>query len=372
MRTRIQTGPNTHIYVSAPALPPPRQKLPCVHLGADTGEKTDCPSCTGRVQLNVFSCVIHGRCTPQKPAPGTACCTGCPDHTPDRESLIAPRATRSLDRPWEGRLSRKPWQHRITAVIPHLDTPETLKLAVELLRLQTEPPYLLVIDTGSAPEVREQVEALRDVDLEVHHIRAHGYVHSSEPVAVAQDLAMALCRSEYLFCTHADVFLRRRDFLAWLLARCSEKCPVVGYEMSPRSASPLWQGTPSHTATMLHMPTMLRIGATWSLQRWYAVHGVPAQPTVGWPDTESMFGECLRQAGITPLFITTETCPGARKETNFERHVDINLDHARSLPGLRVYQQGSSLHRQAEDYARQAVAEAQDRVMVWRNERIWK
>src|SRR5439155_11220887 len=97
--------------------------------------------------------------------------------------------------------------YRITAVIPHLETPEPLRACVELLRLQTERPYILVIDTGSSESVKAGLEAMRAEDLEVHTVSAHGYLHSSEAVGVAQDLAFALCRSEYLFCTHSDCFL---------------------------------------------------------------------------------------------------------------------------------------------------------------------
>ena len=49
----------------------------CKFLGAPTGETATCPSCRGGVQLKLFSCQIHGSCTPGKAAPEIACCTGC-------------------------------------------------------------------------------------------------------------------------------------------------------------------------------------------------------------------------------------------------------------------------------------------------------
>lgn len=280
-------------------------------------------------------------------------------HSPPSSSWIAPLGTRDRPRPWEGRPARKPWAYRITAAIPHLNTPESLRLVIALLRLQTERPYLLVIDTGSPPEVQAELEQLRAEDLEIHYIAGHAYTNSSEPVAAAQDLAFALCRTTHLFCTHADVFLRRRDFLAWELSLCTEHSPVVGYEMSPRdNVTAEWRGIPSHTATLFYMPVMHRLGVTWSLQRYYASNGQPPQPTSGWPDTESTMGLCLRQAGIRPLLIGPES--------NYRRHVDKNLDHVRSYPGSKIYD--AAYHQRAQQWMREAMAEARERLAAWQRE----
>lgn len=275
---------------------------------------------------------------------------------------VAPLGTADCRVRWEGRL--QPWRETpVTACIAHLDTIDALKVVLLTLRNQTVRPYILVIDTGSPPDVCSQLEGLRAQDVEVHYVRAHAYSHSSEPVSVALDVAHALCRTEYLYHTHSDVFLMRRDFLAWCLERCNASCPVVGYEMSPRAGTEDWRGTPSHTATMLHMPAMDRIGAAWSIRRWWEVTGTPRGATVGWPDTESMFGVCLKDAGIKPLFITPETCPGSRLETNYERHVDVNLDHVRSFPGSKIY--GQDYHRQAQAGMAAALREARQRVARW-------
>lgn len=59
---------------------PPR--LPCRHLGPSTGETVECPTCSGRVQLKLFACAVHGTCTPGKAAPGVANCLGCDSYTP--------------------------------------------------------------------------------------------------------------------------------------------------------------------------------------------------------------------------------------------------------------------------------------------------
>src|SRR6185437_552461 len=129
------------------------------------------------------------------------------------------------------------------ACVPHLDTLEPLQVVIETLRAQTERPYIMVIDTGSPPDVCAQLERLRSDDLEIHYLRGHGYIHSSCPVSVAMDLSFALCRSEYLYATHSDVFLKRPDYIAWLLAQCGPDLPVIGYEMSDRSwATDQWRG----------------------------------------------------------------------------------------------------------------------------------
>jgi GT2 family glycosyltransferase len=270
--------------------------------------------------------------------------------------LVAPLGTRDQVLCWQGRLARKPWEYRITAVIPHLETPEPLRAAVELLRLQTERPYLLVIDTGSSDSVKAALEAMRAEDLEVHMVAAHGYLHSSEAVGVAQDLAFALCRSEYLFCTHADCFLRRRNYVEWLLGLCSPETPVVGYEMSSRDwLTDQWEGMVSHTATLLHMPTMHRLGVSWSFERAHVQFGIP-RSSPAWPDTETCMNLVLRQAGVQPLLIG--------QEENYRRHVDENLDHVRSFPGAQVY--AVEYYARAQAWMEEALRDAWQRVSLWR------
>jgi hypothetical protein len=269
--------------------------------------------------------------------------------------MVAPLETADCARRWEGRCPKKPWDYRITAVIPHLETPEPLRLCVDLLRLQSERPYVLVIDTGSSRAVCEELEALRAEDLEVHFIRSHGYRNSSGPVAVAQDLAFALCQSEYLFCTHADCFLRRQDYLEWLLRQCDSTTPAVGYEMSPRDwITDQWRGMVSHTATLLHMPTMRRLGVTWSFLRAHQQFGIP-HTHQAWPDTETTMNLVLRAAGVRPRLIG--------RETNYERHLDENLDHPRSFPGSYLY--APEYHKKAAMWMAAALAAARKRIREW-------
>lgn len=53
------------------------KQLPCVKIGAETGEKVSCESCAGKIQLKVFSCSEFGGCTIAKQADGRACCANC-------------------------------------------------------------------------------------------------------------------------------------------------------------------------------------------------------------------------------------------------------------------------------------------------------
>jgi glycosyltransferase involved in cell wall biosynthesis len=272
---------------------------------------------------------------------------------------IAPIKNASpVQKPWEGNCHKKPWEYPITAVIPCLNTSETLPLCVELLRLQTTPPYILVIDTGSSEEHLAQVEALRSDDLEVLALRLNGVQHPSDFVSMAMDCAFTMCRTEFLFATHADCFLRRRDFLEELMEKCKVS-PVVGYEISPRAHAD-WHGMLSHTASMYHMPTMDRIGFGWSLRRLCNLFNLtdhkpnPLRP--GWPDTEILGNYILRHHKIKPLLIGSEQ--------NFSRQVDDNIDHFRSYTSAKLY--SPQFFAQASTWFALAKKEALERIEEWK------
>ena len=111
--------------------------------------------------------------------------------------------------------------------------------------------------------------------------------------------------------------------------------------MSPRDwLTDQWQGMVSHTATLLHMPTMHRIGASWSLERAHAEFGLSRSPFSAWPDTETCLNLVLRKAGIAPLLIG--------EEENYKRQVDENVDHVRSFPGSLVY--APAYHKRAQEW----------------------
>lgn len=51
----------------------------CPHRGGPTGERHECPTCSGRVSIPVLSCAVHGACTFARKVEGVACCDGCKD-----------------------------------------------------------------------------------------------------------------------------------------------------------------------------------------------------------------------------------------------------------------------------------------------------
>ena len=274
--------------------------------------------------------------------------------------LIAPLRDTAVGRkPWEGACPKKPWDYRVTAAIPVLDTPEPLSLVIDLLRLQSEPPFILIIDTGSRPEQWRQIEALRAPDVEVHSLRLNGVRHPSDFPAMAMDLAFAICRTQYLFATHADCFLRSRTLLAEMIDVCPEKSPVVGYELSPRQ-HPDWKGMVGHTCTLFDMPTMDRIGAGWSMRRLVRMFDIethePHPERPNWPDTELLVNYLVRQAGYEPHLIG--------HEENFVRNRDENIDHCRTLTGGLLYNRAH--YEKAKAWMEEAMQEASERITAWR------
>jgi hypothetical protein len=280
----------------------------------------------------------------------------------DFTNLIAPLGALGGQR-WAGVVAAKPWHYAATVAIPHLDTLEPLLVALELWRLQSARPYLMVIDTGSPASVRAALEVLRAPDLEIHFLGGHAYRHPSEPVGMALDVAHALCRTEYLFHTHADVFPRRPDLLEAFLTLCGPERPVVGYRMSSRAwATDDWQWCVAHTLTMLHLPAILRSGAVWNFTRHYTDYGFPGiQKKGGWPDTETGFNMGLRAAGITPYFVG--------QDMNHRRLVDMNHDHCRSYPASKVY--NAAGHARASAWMEEALVEARQRIALWSEEEAW-
>jgi len=219
-------------------------------------------------------------------------------------------------------------------------------------------PYVLIIDTGSSPQTVRVLEKLRQPNVEVHCIQAHAFRHTSAPVTTAMDVAFALCRQQYLFCTHTDVFPRRRDLLEWLISLCREDQPVVGYEMSPRPPTQRWRNVVSHTCTLLHMPTLRRHGVTWSFERyWESGEAEPRQH--GYPDTEQPFDRCLRKAGIYPYLIGHE--PN-------DYYKDDNIEHVRSWTGLKRLTPNDPRTAQRYSQLHWALQAARQRIQLWKQE----
>ena len=279
--------------------------------------------------------------------------------------LVAPLGTMELEDRAAGRLEKKPWDYQACAAIPHIGTVESLKACVELLRLQDEPPYIMVIDTGSKPGDLTELELMRDIDLEVHFIAGHGYQHSSEPVTAALDLAQSMCRSKHLLHIHSDCFLRRRDFISNFTRICNANTPVVGYKMSTREwawsqgnwPTKDWEWMVGHVCTLLYMPSIHRAGATWSMQRGAHQYGYPWRIDVGWPDTECAFNNAIKDAGIIPLFIGFDQ--------NTTRQIDDNIDHPRSYPGTRIYAGATNYRKMSDDWMAAALKDAYSRIQEW-------
>ena len=263
--------------------------------------------------------------------------------------------------PWEGSDEKKPWDYKVTAAIPALDTSETLEICIELLRLQTERPFIIIIDTGSSGEQLEKMKNLQAPDVEIHFLRLNGVQHPSDFPAMAMDVAFSLCRTEFIFATHADCFLRKKTFLAELMEMARTISPVVGYEMSPRAHKD-WEGMVSHTATIYHMPTMDKIGFGWSLRRLCNIYNIrdykPSPLRPNWPDTEILGNYILRHQKIKPHLIG--------HEQNFERQIDENIDHLRSYTSGKLY--SPTYYIKAKEWFEKAKKEALARMTAWRIE----
>jgi hypothetical protein len=277
------------------------------------------------------------------------------------DTLTAP--TRGgTPQPWRGTVKQKPHEYAVQVVIPHIDTPEPVELAVELWREQTLRPYITIIDTGSREVHRERLAALQAPDVEIHYMRCHGYQHASQPVSIAQDVALAVCQQPLQFNTHSDVFPRRRDLLEWFADQCSASSPAVGYEISSRDhvadgwLRRNWRGLLGHTATMLHVETIKAAGISWDYQR--AMNRPELDATnAGDFDTEVGFGILLREAGIEPSIVGNDI--------NRKRQVDELIDHVRSHASSKLldqrYHSGNCSR-----WMGLAMTEASDRLDEWR------
>lgn len=227
-----------------------------------------------------------------------------------------PHARPAADhRPWHGSLAKKPWEYRVTAVIPHRNTLEHLKLCLEFVQAQSERPYIMIIDTGSDEASLAEVLALRSEGIEVHQIACHGTEEYADVVCYAMDLAMSACRTDYLWCLHSDCFVTNRGLLAELLSTADGgKQPVIGYESTLANKHAECKGMVSHTCTLLHMPTMHELDVTWSRTR-LATQARAAGRSVVF-DPEMALNYRLRDRGIAPLILGPEQAGGIERDAN--------------------------------------------------------
>lgn len=273
----------------------------------------------------------------------------------------APLRTKALaDAPWEGDCKKKPWEYNVTAVIPCLDTPELVEIVVGLLRLQTEKPFIMIIDTGSTPENLAKLNHMRAPDLEVHSLLLNGVRHPSDFPCFACDLAHAMCRTKYLFHTHADVFLTKRTVLAEMMGQLSEECPVIGYEITERPHKD-WKLMVGHSLLMYQVDVIDSYGISWSMRRlcgYYDVEWTMDESRPNWPDTEVGFNVLLREAGIVAKIMGTEE--------NFVRNRTEHFDHCRTATSSMLY--SPDYYKSCREWLAEATKEAKERIKHWKHE----
>lgn len=281
-------------------------------------------------------------------------------HAPLRGSEAVGRA------PWEGPFTPRPWEYGVTVGIPVLDTPDELALVIRLLQAQTVKPFVVVVDTGSSDENLSKILALRSESVEVHSLRFNGLKHPSDFPAIAMELIQHRAQTRWLFCTHADCFLKRRDVIEEFIGIAErERVPAVGYQISPRRHAG-WEGMVSHTATLLSVPDMLKMGAGWNQWRVCLLEGIedhaPDPDRANWPDTEVLLNHILRSKNITPFIVDRE----APVEQNFLRNEDHRIDHCRTLTAGKLY--SPAHYEKAREWAIDAMEKARDRLAQWEHE----
>ncbi|MCA9065183.1 MAG: glycosyltransferase family 2 protein [Planctomycetaceae bacterium] len=340
---------------SAPILPDHSTRGKCSHLRS---KRSCCDT--------LYVCREFGSCSLMPVRDDIPCCESCERWVP--EKAWAPNAGKFADRPWEGPYRRKPWGYAVTVAIPVVNAAEACAVIVDLLRLQTEPPFILLIDTGSDAEQFDQLQQLRAEDCEVHSLRINGVQHPSDFPAMAMDVAFTLCRTPYLLATHADVFLTGRGVVAELLQLCRDGNPVVGYEITERPHSD-WPGMVGHTLTMFDIVAMDRINAGWSMRRLLANYahpdgystdrGISPATAPNWPDTELLINYQCRAAGLTPLIIG--------REKNAARTQDHRIDHCRSWASAQLYASGGRYAESVSGWLEDGIEKAKARISDWTN-----
>lgn len=283
---------------------------------------------------------------------------------------IAPiRDKHFLEKPWEGNCSIKPWEYKVSVVIPCLDAFNAVSEIVKLYKLQTEKPFIILIDTGSTVDELYKLQSLADEDCEVHSLRLNGVKHPSDFPAMAMDLAFGICRTEFMLTTHADCFPMSKKLIEDMLKFCNEKCPVAGYEITERKHSD-WRGMVGHTMTIFHMPSIDSIDGAWSMRRLISNfkhpdgidsdYNINPATSPNWPDTELLINYQCRKNGIVPLIIGYEK--------NATRTLDSKIDHCRSWISAKLYSNGSSYEKRSNGWLENGIKNARERYLRWKME----
>lgn len=254
-----------------------------------------------------------------------------------RDSLVIPQLESSKG--WMGSVKKRPWHYRATVVIPHFGTDLRLLMnVIESWRLQKDPPYILIYDTGTPPEHHATLRALASYDTEVHFCRWHGVRSVYDPVALAYNHGITDCRTKHIIFTHNDLVPISRSVVSDLISSTHEDAPVVGYESS---IHPGFIGT---HLTVAYMPVLDRIRAQWEMN-----------PSYTW--MEEGFNQCLQQAGITPQFIGKEK-PNRSRTPHF--------DHIGCLVTTRLYLKEDYQIARVKSDLGQVLEETEARLQAWR------
>ena len=265
-------------------------------------------------------------------------------------------------KPWEGDIKKKPWEYEITAIIPVIDTYEPLLLIIKLLKLQTIKPYIVIIDTGSLPENRWKIESLQDESTEVHSLKLNSVQHPSDFVAMACDLGAAVCRTEYMFYTHADCFLMRQNVLENMLNLCKEN-PIVLYRLTQIKFEG-WEKMWGHTLLMMNTKTYLENRLLWNLKQFEYYYDLqnhfPDDSRQGYPDTEIMINCICQDLNIKPLIIGDEE--------NYKRNQNEDFDHCRTFTSGLLY--AKDYYNICKEWMKNAMNEAEERIKKWESDAI--
>lgn len=277
----------------------------------------------------------------------------------DNTRHFAPRRENGYSRnPWEGATPIKPWNHRVTACIPVMDFHEDVRLIIELLRLQTIRPYIVLVDTGSLPEHFLKMEELRADDVEVHRLALNGVLHPCDFPAMAMDVCFTTCRTPFLLTTHQDLFFRKRTVIEEMLP-LAEKHHAVGYHISKERSHKDVSGMIGHQCSMFDIHAMDKLFASWSQRRLCNLFGFedhrPGTCGQWFPDTELGINYHMRNAGLSPHIIGQEEIG--------QRFVDDRIDHCRAINTYSLY------HPQYVDMAARWISaarhEAAQRISTW-------
>lgn len=357
---RVQPASGRGAALRSPAAPPVRHD--CLHRG-ELIRRQGCKPCQaqGHKEIEVFTCAKHGECTLRNTSiqPRLKACATCQQYQSAVYQIVPAQGGPWA---WRGISEPKPWEYQITAVIPVIQPDETLPLVIELLRLQTQRPYILLIDTGSDKQHADYLEAHRASDVEIHYLKTHGTVHLAECVSMACDFGATRAQTRFTFFTHSDCFLTRRTALSDAM-HLAEKHIVAGHQITEREYEG-WQREVGHTFLMCDQNELDRRGITWKMRRGILTPGaLPAGITdytaENLPkhivDTERSFNRLLQAAGIVPYITGTEK--------NWQRNTDTWIDHVRSLAAAKLY--SDEYYAEARKWLPEALQDARARIEEW-------